>query len=110
MLRLLDQGFALVADDRVELAGAIASSPAAIAGLIEVRGIGVVKLPHVASASVALAVELGAGERMPDPERYGPCGCPLVHIDPVSPSAAQRVALALECALGRTPSVAGAFA
>ena len=110
LLRLLDRGFELVADDRVDLERGIASAPAAVAGLLEVRGLGLVKLPHLASAPVALAVALGAGERMPDPQRHEPSGCPLVHIDPASASAPQRVSLALDCALGRAQPVAGAFA
>ncbi len=110
LLRLLDHGFALVADDRVELEDGVASAPAAIAGLLEVRGIGVVKLPHLARVPVALAVALSTGERMPNPERYEPSGCPLVHIDPASASAPQRVSLALDCAIGRASAIAGAFA
>ena len=110
LLRLLDRGFALVADDRVDLADGIASAPAALAGLVEIRGLGVVKLPHLASAPVALAVALAAGERMPEPELYTPSGCPLVRIEPFAASAAQRVAVALDCALGRTRAIAGAFA
>jgi hypothetical protein len=35
---------------------------------------------------------------------------PLLAIDPASASAAQRVALALDCALGRIVQLAGAFA
>ncbi len=110
LLRLLDRGFDLVADDRVDLADGVASAPAALAGLLEVRGLGVLRWPHLASAPVALAVELAAGERLPHPERHDVTGRPLVRIDPASPSAAQRVALALDCALGRTEQLAGAFA
>ncbi len=110
LLRLLDRGFDLVADDRVELADGIASVPRALAGLLEVRGLGVVRLPHVPSARIALAVELGAGERLPAPATHALSGRPLVHIDPAAASAPQRVALALDCALGRTSQLAGAFA
>ena len=110
LLRLLDRGFALVADDRVEVADGVASAPSALAGLIEIRGLGVLKLPHVSCAPVALAVELAAGERLPYPERHPVHGCPLIRIEPFATSAAQRVALALDCVLGRTQPVAGAFA
>ncbi len=109
LLRLLDRGFDLVADDRVDLEAGVASAPAAIAGLVEVRGIGVVELPHIPRAAVVLAVALGTGERMPDPARHGPSGCPLVHVDPAAASAVQRVALALDCVLGRTRAIAGAL-
>ena len=110
LLRLIDNGFSLVADDRVDLRDGIASAPAALAGLLEVRGLGLLRLPHLASAPVVLAVELSAGERLPFPEIHPWAGCPLVRIDPASASAPQRVALALDCALGRTVQLAGAFA
>lgn len=110
LLRLLDRGFALVADDRVDLQAGVASAPAALAGLLEVRGLGVLRLPFVERIAVALAVELGRGERMPSPAIHPESGCPLVHVDPVSASAPQRVTLALDCALGRIRQRAGAFA
>ena len=70
-LRLIDRGAVLVSDDQTELSTAhdllFASAPATIAGLIEVRGIGIVTLPFVAQAPVALAVRLGEPvERMPE--------------------------------------------
>ncbi len=62
----------LVADDRVALAvdgdRLVATVPAAIAGKLEVRGIGVVDLPHVPSCPVALVVDIrppAECERMP---------------------------------------------
>ncbi len=109
-MRLLDRGFALVADDRVEFSDGIASVPESIAGLLEVRGLGVVRLPHVASVRVALAVELGTGDRLPLPSIHALSGKPLVRINPAAASAPQRVALALDCALGRASQVVGAFA
>ena len=110
LLRLLDRGFALVADDRVDLDAGVASAPEALAGLLEVRGLGLVHMPYVASVAVALVVELGQAARLPDPSTHAAFGRPLVHVDPASPSAPQRVALALDCALGRTKQLAGAFA
>ena len=110
LLRLLDRGYALVADDRVEWCDGVASAPAALAGVLEIRGLGVVRLPHVACAPVVVAVELGAtGERLPQPQGHTQTGLPLVRVDPASASAAQRVDLALDCALGRTRQLAGAF-
>lgn len=110
LLRLLDRGFSLVADDRVDLDDAVASVPAELAGLIEVRGLGVMRLPYVATAAVALAVQLGQGERLPGRSIHPLSGRPLVHVDPAAASAPQRVALALDCALGRAEQLAGAFA
>ena len=110
LLRLLQRGFDLVADDRVDLADGVACPPATLAGLLEVRGLGIVRLPHVRSAQVALAVDLRSGERLPTPAMHAASGRPLVCIDPAAASAPERVALALDCALGRVVQVAGAFA
>ena len=65
-LRLIEDGGApaarLVADDRVavDLAGdrLVASPPATIAGRLEVRGLGIVRVPHVSGVDVALVIEL----------------------------------------------------
>lgn len=70
-LRLIDRGAALVADDRVVLTRAgdrvLAAPPPATAGLIEIRGVGIVDAPHVAHVPVALVVELAAvPARLPD--------------------------------------------
>jgi hypothetical protein len=57
-----------------------------------------------------LAVELGCeAQRLPAPRRQPELGLPLLVLDPRSASAAQRVALALDCARGRLGQVAGAF-
>jgi HPr kinase/phosphorylase len=62
----------LVADDRVHLEvanGRLVARPAAtLAGLIEVRGVGLMRLRHVASAVVGLVVDLAASdaERLPE--------------------------------------------
>ena len=100
----------LVADDRVEVEHGIARPPPRLAGLLEVRGLGILRLPHVPSARLALAVELAAvTPRLPAPATHAELGLPLVAVDARSPSAAQRVALALDCVLGRVSQVAGAF-
>lgn len=109
LLRLLDHGFALVADDRVDVSGGKASPPAGLAGLLEVRGLGIVRLSFEAPVPLALAVVMGRGERLPVPARHE-LGLPLVSVDPALPSAPSRVRLALDCALGHTEQVAGAFA
>jgi HPr kinase/phosphorylase len=109
-LRLLDCGFMLVADDRVEVEHGVARPPPALAGLLEVRGLGILRLPYVQSARLALAVELAEPARLPAPATHAELGLPLVTLDARAPSAAPRVALALDCALGRIAQVAGAFA
>jgi HPr kinase/phosphorylase len=109
-LRLIDRGFVLVADDRVDIEDGHASPPAALAGLLEVRGLGILRLPHLPRARLALAVELGDdGPRLPE-QRTHATGAPLIRLDARPASAAQRVDLALDCALGRQDQLAGAFA
>jgi HPr kinase/phosphorylase len=111
VLRLLSCGFELVADDQVTIADGVASCPAELAGLLEVRGLGIVRLPYRARARLVLVVELdGRADRMPKPDNHAELNLPVVHIDAAGPSAPERVALALECALGRISQVAGAFA
>jgi HPr kinase/phosphorylase len=110
-LRLLDRGFALVADDRVDIAEGMARPPPALAGLLEVRGLGIIRLPHASHARLVLAVALvGTSERLPEPAEETQLGLPLVKIDPWPASAAAKVAMALDCALGQCRQVAGAFA
>jgi len=61
-LGLVRLGAALVADDRVDLErrgeALVARAPPALAGLIEVRGLGILRLPAVPEAVVTLAVDL----------------------------------------------------
>ena len=111
LLRLLSRGFSLVADDRVEVTGLLARPVATLAGLLEVRGLGIVRLSYEKEAVLALAVELTRDTiRMPLPARHPVLDLPLLRLDPSAPSAPEKVALALDCALGRTPQLAGAFA
>lgn len=66
---------ALVADDQVFLSRSaavlIGSCPEAIAGLIEIRGSGIARVPHVTSAPLHLAVLVvgnDPAERLPAPQ------------------------------------------
>lgn len=103
-LRLIDQGGRLVADDQTELRREgdeiIMSAPATIAGQIEVRGLGIVAVPSVASAPLRLVVDLlpsGEIERMPLPRDCGFLGCtiPAVALAPFEASAPAKLRLAL---------------
>jgi len=110
VLRLLDRGFMLVADDQVIIEDNIAAAPAALAGLLEIRGLGIFRLDHLAAAPLRLAIALGtAAARLPAPALHPETGLPLVTIDPASASAPERVSLALEAACGRVTQRAGAF-
>ena len=64
-LRLIDRGAELVADDRVALvssAGVLtASAPPALRGLMEVRGLGVFRLPYRTSVQLSLVADLFDG-------------------------------------------------
>lgn len=70
-LRALDQGFRLVADDRVTLwtceGRLYGRSPQTLRGLLEVRGHGVARISPLDLAEVSLIAQLGAPERLPEP-------------------------------------------
>jgi HPr kinase/phosphorylase len=111
ILRLLARGFDLVADDQVCLRDGVVSCPPELAGLLEARGLGIVRLPFRQQASLALIVDLGTpSDRMPIPLTHPDFDRPVVRIDAVAASAPDRVVLALDCALGIVRQVAGAFA
>lgn len=70
-LRLIDRGAELVSDDYSALhersGRLIASPPDRLAGKIEVRGIGIVDMPHKTEAEVALIIDLDEPvDRMPE--------------------------------------------
>ncbi len=109
-LRLLEAGGRLVADDQTHLAkvgrALIATPPPSLAGLIEVRGLGIVKLGRgqlMARAPLCLLVDLvrpDQVERMPDPAREKVLGIdlPKVALAPFEASIVTKLRLAL----GRT--------
>ena len=110
-LRLLDRGFVLVADDQVDVIDGFARAPTALAGLLEVRGLGIVQLTYLPDVKLALVVALGEqGERLPYPERHAELDLPLLRVNALAASAPDRVALALDCAVGRVMQHTGAFA
>ena len=80
-LRLIDQGAVLVADDRtilfVEKGVLHARAPSSIRGLIEVRGVGIVRFRVRAKVRVSLAVRLGReAARLPGHRLYRPALAP----------------------------------
>jgi serine kinase of HPr protein (carbohydrate metabolism regulator) len=65
----------LVADDRLDIEsgpqGVVMHAPSTIAGLIELRGRGIVTRPFVAAAAIRLVVDLVEDlERMPEPAQF----------------------------------------
>ncbi|THD57929.1 MAG: HPr kinase/phosphorylase [Phenylobacterium sp.] len=100
-LRALDRGFRLVADDRVALWAVgnrlFGRAPPALEGLIEVRGLDVVRVDALPLARVALAARCGTPERLPDPAETRICGVslPRIEIDPREPSAPAKLSRAL---------------
>jgi HPr kinase/phosphorylase len=74
-LQLMAYGADLVSDDQTEIwaegDGICARPPAAIAGLIEARGIGLLNAPYKARADIVFVVDLGQTEteRLP-PRRH----------------------------------------
>jgi RNase adaptor protein for sRNA GlmZ degradation len=115
-LRLLDRGATLVSDDQVVLRAVgrrlQASPPAAIAGKLEVRGLGIVEVPHLEGVPVALIADLRAVaeiERLPEPAEECLAGISLrrIDIDPQQISAPEKLRLALHAAASlimRTPA------
>lgn len=73
-LRLIDRGAILVSDDYTILTrsgdGLLASAPETIRGRIEVRGIGLIRMPFENAVPVALIVTLDDPVvRMPEPDQ-----------------------------------------
>lgn len=112
LLRLLRHGFHLVADDQVIIDDDMTvRAPESLAGLLEVRGLGLFRLPFLPAATLRLAITLGRqAERLPEPRRHAVLGVPEIMLDPALASAPERAALALEAACGRIAQRAGAFA
>ncbi len=75
-LNLIARGARLVADDRVMLevrdGRLLASAPPPLAGLIEARGLGLLRLPHVEAAEIGIVVDLDHAPeaRMPQPRVF----------------------------------------
>lgn len=121
VLRLIqDPAWRLVADDQVALdttGGTLrAAPPAALRGMLEVRGVGILAGLPVAEPPPALrlAVHLvprAAVPRLPDPACWRCAGVavPAVSLHAPDASAPAKVALALAAACGRVRLAAGAF-
>lgn len=104
-LRLIDSGAELVADDYTEIETVngrlFAHAPEAIAGMLEVRSLGVVRVDWRTEVPVALVIELTSREdieRMPETEYREIDGVrlPVFHIDPFESSAPAKVRMMMQ--------------
>ena len=104
-LRIIDAGARLVADDQTELnlrgSALRMRAPATLAGLIEVRGLGIVRLPFVQDVALRLVVDLvphAAVERLPEPRFVELLGVsvPLLEMAPFAASAVAKLRLAVK--------------
>ena len=101
-LRLIGQGWRLVADDWTHLwtsdDALYGAAPETITGRIEVRGLGIVVAPIRPLARIVLAVQCTheAIERLPEPAAWAWSGVeiPQLRLDPRPASAGQVVATA----------------
>lgn len=103
-LRLIDRGAQLVSDDQVRLYrrdnAAFASSPDTIKGLLELRGIGIIKLPYKEDMPLSLVVRLTGRqdiERLPEQEFYDCLGIriPLIRLYPFDISSPIKIEMML---------------
>jgi HPr kinase/phosphorylase len=107
-LRAIDRGARLVADDRVVLTrrgeNVVASAPSSLHGLIEIRGLGIMRMDAVAEAPVMLVADMvgpGVIERLPERRRceIEAASVPLIAVSPFEASAPAKLRLALAATL-----------
>ncbi|MEI6162187.1 MAG: hypothetical protein WCP77_20310 [Roseococcus sp.] len=119
LLRLLGQGWVLVADDQVMLEadqGLLrASPPAELAGRMEVFGLGLLADLAWQSAPLRLVARLvpqAELTRLPEPESWSALGItlPALRLHGAAPSAPDLLRRALDVVTGRGTMTTGAFA
>ena len=116
-LRLIDGGAQLVADDQTLLQRVedrvLASAPADIAGLLEVRGVGIVRMETTELVPLVLIADLvlsGDVERLPERRVETILGLcvPVTALAPFEASAAAKLRLLRRAlAAGRLPAIIG---
>jgi HPr kinase/phosphorylase len=116
-LRLIDRGARLVADDQTLLRRVgnrvIAAAPPTIAGLIEIRGVGIVTVEASDAAPLFLIADLiplGEVERMPERSLETILGVPvpLIALAALEASAAAKLRLLRRAlAAGSPPAIIG---
>ncbi|MFQ5971487.1 MAG: HPr kinase/phosphorylase [Alphaproteobacteria bacterium] len=104
-LRLIDGGARLVSDDQTRLRREgrrlIMSAPEAIAGRLEVRGLGIVRVPAATDVPLVLVVDLASAEqveRSPEPAvcRFLDVEVPCLALAPFEASAVAKLRLAVQ--------------
>lgn len=95
VLALVRAGFMLVADDQVIVTDGVARGPAALSGLIEVRGVGIVQLPYLRAARIVIAVTIGRAERVAGAAQHPTLGIPMINVDVTG--AVARIEASLRC-------------
>lgn len=104
-LRLIDEGAGLVADDYTELSiedgHLCARVPEAIQGLLEVRGVGIIRIgciPRVPVVAIFDLVPLAEIERLPEPQKESLVGVDIARycLHGFDASATAKVRLALK--------------
>ena len=101
-LRALDAGFSLVADDRtlVWVSGERlwGRAPETLRGLIEMRGLDVVRVTALPLAQVALIARLGRPERLPERMVEDVLGVavPVLVLDPFEATAPAKLGRAIQ--------------
>lgn len=107
----LNPAFRLVADDRVHVepagSGLTARVPAALAGLLEIRGLGIARMQHIGQTRPGLVVQLAKPdeiERLPDfPQdsvRIAGADLPVLYLNAQDASAAIKVHMAVQVLTG----------
>lgn len=118
-LRLMERGWSLVADDRLEITAqgkTLYAAPAAgLEGRLEVRGLGLFERLAHAPAPLALVARLRPSStipRLPEPSRWHAHGLDLPEfpLDAMDVAAPERVVWAMRTALRQLSQSAGAFA
>lgn len=105
-IRLIDDGATLIADDRTDLRRdgdlLVAGTPKEIAGMIELRGIGLMRMDYVDGIPVELIAELiPPAERLPQQRFRDFLGVavPVIRMSAFEPSSTARIRLALRNSL-----------
>lgn len=106
---IMNKGAVLIADDRtnVEVVGGniFASCPESIQGLLEVRGVGIKKLPHISDLPVKLIIQLVDNrdeiERLPviDYDELEGIKLPLLKLFAFDASAPEKLVIKIESLL-----------